>query len=118
MKKRLGVGIKKDMWNVGPPNCPHGYAFNGKTRCWKLVDGKGHTFVEAKDICNNEHTNSGYPRLAKGSAKVFQFNEEEDFVMLKHGLVQNKEGYYEKNIYISYNMTYQSSNKETPRIIY
>lgn len=90
MKNKLGVGINKDMWHVGPPNCPIGYVFNGNSRCWKLVNGTGHTFEEAKDICKNEHTETGNPLLKKGSANVFQFREEEDFVMINYGLVQQQ----------------------------
>lgn len=90
MINKLGVGTEKDMWHVGPPRCPDGYVFNGKTRCWKLVKGKGHTFQEAEEICQNEYTEAGSPRLEKGSAKVFQFREEEDFVMMKYGLVQQQ----------------------------
>ena len=85
METNLG---KENMWRTGPPTCPPGYVWNGKSRCWKILDGNHRTYEQAVKACNDEESGgSSWPVLKKGSAELFQFREEEDFVMLNYGLV-------------------------------
>ena len=69
---------------VGPEaGCPRKYVSNGKNRCFRF----GVTplpFEQAKQNCEWEEDLSSSPPLAKGDSTLFQFVEDEDFLILNY----------------------------------
>jgi hypothetical protein len=68
--------------------CPKNYVSNGKTRCLKFGESKL-PFDAAKLNCENEEDLSRSPPLRKGDSTLFQFVEDEDFLILNYAFSRN-----------------------------